>query len=160
MDENGKFEILFEAIKSDYDTITNADNALDQKSGVLLAFEIALVVGYFSFVITKSFSAFSFCEWLFGLIAFVLIIISLILLLIINWPKTYASIMVDLSRHKEYLNITKEKLTLQLVSDAQGALNKNKQKLRTKTLLYKIAVSLLIGSAFFVILSLITIFYV
>lgn len=159
MTENSKFEILFEAIKSDYDTITNADNTLDQKAGILLAFEIALVVGYFTFIV-PIFSTLSFCDQILTTLALVFISVSLVLLVFINWPKTYASIVVDLSKHKEYLNKTKNALTLQLISDAQKAVNKNKQKLNSKTLLYKIAVGLLIVAAFFVILSIIARFYV
>ena len=156
MEENNKFTILFESIKNKFDYLSNADNCLDGKAGTLIGFEITLGIGYLSFVI-GGLEGVKFYEGVFGL---ALLGISTILLLIVNWPKNYTTISVNLVDHKEYLDKTEKDLILQLISDAQNAFTKNNKILKNKVRLYRFAIFLLIVSSFLLILSKVGKFYV
>ena len=156
MGENDKFKILFESIKNKFDYLSNADNCLDGKAATLMGFEIALGIGYLSFII-GGLEGIKFYEGTGGLI---LLVISTILLLIVNWPKNYITISVNLFEHKEYLEKPEKDLLLQLTSDAQNAFTKNNNILKTKVKLYRFAIVLLIASSFLFILSKVGKFYV
>ncbi len=156
MEENGKFKILFESIKSKFDFLSNADNSLDGKAGTLMGFEITLGIGYLSFV-AVGLNGIKFYE---GIVGLVLLGFSAILLMRVNWPKDYTTISVNLLEHKEYLNKTENELLLQLISDAQNAFTKNNKILKTKAILYRFAIILLIISSFLLILSKVGKFYV
>ncbi len=160
MEENNKFKILFESIKSKFDYLSNADNCLDGKAGTLMGFEITLGIGYLSFVI-GGLEGIKFYEGVVGLAS---LAISTILLLIVNWPKDYTTISVDISHGsdlgKEYLAKPEDKLLLQLISDAQNAFTQNNKILKTKAKLYRFAIILLIISSFLLILSKVGKFYV
>ncbi|MFA4954080.1 MAG: hypothetical protein WC641_02115 [Patescibacteria group bacterium] len=156
MDENNKFKVLFESIKSKFDYLSDVDNCLDGKAGVLMGFEITLGIGYLSFIVGRL-EGIKFYEGIAGLI---LLGISTILLLKVNWPKDYNTISVNLVEHKEYLEKSEKDLLLQLTSDAQNAFTKNNKILKVKVRLYRLAVILLIISLFPLILSKITKFYV
>jgi hypothetical protein len=114
-----------------------------------MGFEITLGVGYLSFVI-GGLEGIKFYE---GVIGLVLLAISTILLLIVNWPKNYIAISVNLFEHNEYLEKSEKDLLLQLISDAQNAFTKNNEILKTKVKLYRFAITLLIISSFLLILS-------
>lgn len=156
MEENNKFKILFESIKSKFDYLSNADNCLDGKAGTLMGFEITLGIGYLSFVI-GGLEGIKFYE---GVIGLALLGISTILLLIVNWPKNYITISVNLFDHKEYLEKSEKELLLQLTSDAQNAFTENNKILKRKVKLYRFAMALLIISSFLLILSKVGKFYV
>ena len=156
IEENGKFKILFESIKSKFDFLSNADNSLDGKDGTLMGFEITLGIGYLSFVV-GGLDGVKFYE---GIIGLILLGVSAILLLIINWPKNYTTISVNLFDHKEYLEKTEKDLLLQLSSDAQNAFTENNKILKIKVKLYRFAMALLIISSFLLILSKVEKFYV
>jgi len=156
MEENGKFKILFESIKSKFDFLSNADNSLDGKAGTLIGFEITLGIGYLSFII-GGLNGIKLYEGITGL---VLLGISAILFLVVNWPKNYTTISVNLFDHREYLEKTEKDLLLQLSSDAQNAFTENNKVLRTKVRLYRFALALLIISSFLLILSKVEKFYV
>ena len=156
MEENGKFKILFESIKSKFDFLSNADNTLDGKAGTLLGFEITLGIGYLSFVV-GGLENIKFYE---GVIGLVLLSISSMLLLIINWPKSYTTISVNLVDHKEYLEKSEEDLLLQLTSDAQNAFTENNKILKAKVKLYRFAIALLLISSSLLVLSKVGRFYV
>ncbi len=156
MNENSKYKVLFESVKNKFDYLSNADNSLDGKTGTLMGFEITLLIGYFSFVI-GGLEGIKFYEGVAGL---VLIGISTILPLIVNWPKNYTTISVNLTEHTVYLDKSEKELLLQLTSDAQNAFTKNNRILKRKVKLYKFAVALLIISSFFLILSKAGNFYV
>lgn len=156
MEENSKFKILFESIKSKFDFLSNADNTLDGKAGTLLGFEITLGIGYLSFVV-GGLDGVKFFE---GIIGLVLLGVSAVLLLIVNWPKNYTTISVNLVDHKEYLGKSEKDLLLQLTSDAQNAFTENNKILKMKVKLYRFAMALLIISSFLLILSKVGKFYV
>ncbi|HNU96487.1 MAG TPA: hypothetical protein PKH95_03690 [Candidatus Magasanikbacteria bacterium] len=156
MEENNKFKILFESIKSKFDYLSNADNCLDSKAGTLMGFEITLGIGYLSFVI-GGLEGIKLYE---GVIGLALLAISTILLLIVNWPKNYITISVNLFEHKEYLEKSEKDLFLQLTSDAQNAFTENNKILKTKVKLYRFAITLLIISSSLLILSKVGKFYV
>jgi len=156
IEENGKFKILFESIKSKFDFLSNAHNSLDGKAGTLMGFEITLGIGYLSFVV-GGLNGVKFYE---GIIGLILLGVSAILLLIINWPKNYTTISVNLFDHEEYLEKTEKDLLLQLSSDAQNAFTENNKILKIKVKLYRFAMALLIISSFLLILSKVEKFYV
>ncbi|MDP1760156.1 MAG: hypothetical protein Q8L01_01735, partial [Candidatus Woesebacteria bacterium] len=92
MEENNKFKILFDSIKSKFDFLSNADNSLDGKAGTLMGFEITLGIGYLSFIV-GGLDGVKLYE---GIIGLVLLGVSAVLLLIVNWPKNYITISVNL----------------------------------------------------------------
>jgi len=149
MNKNDKFKILFESIKSKFDFLSNADNTLDSKAGTLMGFEITLGIAYISFIIGEL-EGKNFYE---GFLGLVLLGFSLICFLIVNWPKSYTTISVNLFDHKEYLDKSEKDLLLQLISDAQDAFTKNKKTLDLKIKSYRIAIILLIVSSFLLMLS-------
>lgn len=156
MEENSKFKILFDSIKSKFDFLSNADNSLDGKAGTLMGFEITLGIGYLSFVV-GGLDGVKLYE---GIIGLVLLGVSAVLLLIVNWPKNYTTISVNLFDHKEYLEKSEKDLLLQLASDAQNAFTKNNTILKMKVKLYRFAMASLIISSFLLILSKVGKFYV
>lgn len=156
MEENGKFKILFESIKSKFDFLSNADNSLDGKAGTLMGFEITLGIGYLSFIV-GGLNGVKLYE---GIIGLILLGASAILLLIINRPKNYMSTSVNLLDHLEYLEKTEKDLLLQLISDIQNAFTENNKILKAKVKIYKFGMALLIISTFLLILSKIGKFYV
>jgi hypothetical protein len=156
MEENNKFKILFDSIKSKFDFLSNADNSLDGKAGTLMGFEITLGIGYLSFIV-GGLDGVKLYE---GIIGLVLLGVSAVLLLIVNWPKNYTTISVNLFDHKEYLEKSEKDLLLQLTSDAQNAFTENNKILKMKVKLYRFAMALLIISSFLLILSKVGKFYV
>jgi hypothetical protein len=132
------------------DAILSADNTLDGKSLSLLGFEVALGLGYISFVLPKLEDLIKYTEGITGL---VFLAISSFLLLIITWPKKYISISPDISVHSEYLNKKEKALYFQLISDAQYSFNKNREKVKSKNRFFKDALILLFLSVFLFILS-------
>lgn len=156
MEKNNKFKILFESVKNKFDYLSNADNCLDEKAGTLMGFEIALGIGYLSFVVV-GLKGIKFYE---GIIGLILLATSTILLLMVNWPKNYITISVNLFEHKEYLEKSEKDLFLQLTSDAQNAFTENNKILKTKVKLYRFAITLLVISSLLFVLSKIGKFYV
>ncbi|HOI97829.1 MAG TPA: hypothetical protein PLA19_04995 [Candidatus Pacearchaeota archaeon] len=151
-----KNSLLFESVKSKFDTLANADNTLDQKAGTLMGFEIALITGY----LTLAFNGLQGVKLIEGISGIVILIISTILLLIIIWPRDYSSIIVDLSSNESYLSKKEQNLLLQLISDTQNACKNNKKNLDYKAKLFKISITLLLVSSTLLSLSKLEQFYI
>lgn len=149
IEENAKFVSLFESVKDKYDFLSDADNALDGKAGTLMGFEITFGIAYISFVI-NDLEGIKFYE---GVIGLALLGISIIALLVVNWPKKYMTISVNPFERKEYLRKSERDLLLQLISDAQNAFTVNNKIVRGKARLYKLAITLLVMSSIFFTLS-------
>ncbi len=151
-----KLKILLSSVKDRYDFVTIADNAIEAKAGILLGFEIAIVVGFLSFVL----GGLSEIKLFEGIVGTVFLVASISLLLRVTWPRNYASFSVDILKHKEYFKKTEEDLLSQMISDSQDATSRNKQRSETKANLYKWSMCLLIASLLLLILSKIPKFYV
>jgi uncharacterized ion transporter superfamily protein YfcC len=154
--ENNKFSILLDTVRHRFDTIRDADNVLDQKSGTLIGFTIAIIVGYLT-IVSSQLAGIKLYE---GVIGVIFLIISTALLIIISWPRNYSSSSVKVSSNQEYLNKEEKQLLLQLISDNESATDKNLKKLETKAILYKISVYLLVLGSILLILSKLPQFYV
>lgn len=154
--ETEKLKILLSSVKDRYDFVTIADNAIEAKAGILLGFEIAIVVGFLSFVL----GGLSEIKLFEGIVGIVFLVASTVSLLVVTWPRNYAAFSIDILKHKEYFKKTEEDLLSQMISDSQNATNKNKQKSENKADLYKWSMRLLIVSLFLLILSKIPKFYV
>lgn len=131
---------MYQAILQKNTTLTEADSSLDSKAATILAFEVTLAVGYLTLVAGKI-SGVKLVE---GLLALALLSVSIVLLLIAIWPKKYRSVTVDYFKKKEYFLMTNERLSLQLISDAQYAFNHNNDVLKFKVKFYRIAIVLLV----------------
>lgn len=151
-----QFKTLLGTVHQRFDTISNADNTLDQKAGTLMGFGITLIIGYLT-LISPQLQGVKLIE---GLIGVATLAISVILSLIVNWPRSYANASVKLSTNQEYLNKDEEALLLQLISDEEVALEKNFKILNKKVMLYKISTKLLILGGLLLILSKMAKFYV
>jgi len=156
MGENAKYKILFDSLKNKFDYLSNADNCLDGKAGTLMGIEIALAIGYISF----AFSGLEDIKFYEGVTGLILLFLSTIFLLIVNWPKNYTTISVSIDDHRDYLDKSEKDLLLQLISDAQNAFTLNNKILKTKVKFYRIALFLLVVSSFLLILSKLAKFYV
>jgi hypothetical protein len=147
--ETEKAKILLSSIKDRYDFVIIADNALEYKAGILLGFEIAIIIGFLSFVMAELSGA-KFFE---GLTGIIFLAISMALLFAITWPRKYASFSVNILEHKDYLKKTEEDLLEQMISDSQDATSRNKKISENKANLYKWSMRLLIASLFLLVLS-------
>jgi len=147
---------LLDTVRHRFDTIRDADNVLDQKSGTLIGFTIAIIVGYLT-IVSSQLAGIKLYE---GVIGVIFLIISTALLIIISWPRNYSSSSVKVSSNQEYLNKEEKQLLLQLISDNESATDKNLKKLETKAILYKISVYLLVLGSILLILSKLPQFYV
>ncbi len=154
--EAEKSKILLSSIRDRYNFVIIADNALEAKAGILLGFEIAIIVGFLSFV-TVSLSGVKLFE---GIIGIVCLAISTALLLGVTWPRKYAAFSVNIFEHKDYLKKTEENLLEQMISDSQDATVRNKKISENKANLYKWSMCLLIASLLLLILSKVPTLYV
>lgn len=154
--ENNKFIVLLDSVRHRFDTVKDADNVLDQKSGTLMGFEIAIIIGYLTLFVSQL-NGIKLFEGIFGII---ILSVSTILLIIIGWPRDYSFASVKISSNQDYLNKDEKQLLLQLISDNESSTEKNFSKLKRKSLLFKIALVLLIVGSFLLILSKLPKFYV
>ena len=121
-----------------------------------MGFAIAIIIGYLA-VATSQLAGIKLYE---GIIGIVFLSISAVLLIITSWPRDYSSASVKMSSHQEYLNKEEKQLLLQLISDNESATDKNYKKLKTKAVLFKISISLLVFGSILLILSKLPQFYV
>lgn len=154
--ENNKFSIILDVVRHRFDTVKDADNVLDQKSGTLMGFAVAIIIGYLT-IVTPQLAGIKLYE---GAIGIVFLTVSTVLLIITSWPRDYSSASVSMSSNQEYLNKEEKQLLLQLISDNELAIDKNYKKLKTKAILFKISVSLLMFGSILLILSKLNQFYV
>lgn len=154
--ENDKFSILLDTVRHRFDTVKDADNVLDQKSGTLMGFALAIVIGYLT-VIASQLTGIKLYE---GIAGIIFLLISTVLLIIICWPRDYSFASVKVSSNQEYLNKETRQLLLQLISDNETATDKNYRKLKTKATLFKVSIILLISGSILLILSKLSQFYV
>jgi hypothetical protein len=154
--DNKKYEILLESVSERFNTIANADNTIDQKSGTLMGFEITVIIGVLTLLIDQLKNV----KLLEGLCAIALLIASTVLLIIVSWPKKYFSASVKLTDNQDYLNKDERSLLLQLISDKEKSVDNNSKILKKKTLLFRIATVLLLVGSCLLILSKLNKFYV
>ncbi|GMX58519.1 MAG: hypothetical protein MCSN_1730 [Candidatus Microsyncoccus archaeolyticus] len=155
MDED-KLKILLNSVKDRYDFITIADGAIEAKAGVLLGFEITILIGLLSFFL-KDLIGIKLVE---GIAGVVFLIISIVLLLKSTWPRKYNAFSVDVFNHKDYLEKTERDLLNQMLSDSQKATLENKDKSEAKANFYRWSMYLLIVSLLALILSKLPTLYV
>ena len=154
--ETNKFKALLDSTNQRFNTVFNADNTLDQKAGTLMGFEIAFIIGYLTLFASQLEGAKIFE----GILGIIFLSISSVLLVIINWPRTYAFSSLEVTTNQDDLNKGEKQVLLQMISDEELAISKNVKILKRKSLLYKIAlVTLFIGSLL-LILSKLNKFYV
>ncbi|MFA6599367.1 MAG: hypothetical protein WCS69_16720 [Ignavibacteriaceae bacterium] len=154
--ENNKFSIILDTIRHRFDTVKDADNVLDQKSGTLMGFTIAIIVGYLA-IIPPQLAGSKLYE---GVAGIIFLLISTLLLIIISWPRDYSFASVKVSSNQEYLNKEEKQLLLQLISDNESATDKNYRKLKIKAILFKVSVVVLVLGSLLLILSKLSQFYV
>jgi len=154
--DNNKFKIILETTSQQFDTIANADNTLDQKAGTLMGFEITVVIG----VLTLLMSQLRGIKLFEAYLAIFILLISISILLYISWPKKYFNASVDLRNNQDYLNKEEGPLLLQLISDKSKAIDDNSETLKRKTKLFKLAIVLLMISFALLMLSKLSKFYV
>lgn len=154
--ENDKFSILLDTVRHRFDTVKDADNVLDQKSGTLMGFTLAIIIGYLT-VIASQLTGIKLYE---GIVGIIFLLVSTVLLVIICWPRDYSFASIKVSSNQEYLNKETKQLLLQLISDNETATDKNYRKLKTKAILFKTSIVLLILGSIILILSKLPQFYV
>jgi hypothetical protein len=136
-------KIILDGVRQNYNTITDADNVIDGKSGTLAGIEIAFMAGYAAFLSDNL-----ICSDILGL---VIMGISTALLIFAMWPRTYLPIAVDPEEHLDYLDMPEEELLKQSISDAQYALSQKRTVAGRKASAYEAALILLLFSVFILI---------
>ncbi len=148
---NESYKYLYESIKDKFNFLSNADNAFDTKIGVLIATVIAILAIYFTNVNFQILESWKMKQ---AVVAIILTFASLLMLLWVQCPKKYRTLIGDEKIIGEYLNKSENDLLLQLISDAQFAFEENKKILDTKVKYYRYSLLLLIISLPLLLLSL------
>lgn len=156
MNNYHKLLAVIDALKNKNDLLLGADNTLDSKASSLLGFEIALGVGYATLVLDRI----EGIKYIEGIIGLIFLLLSLLFLLSIAWPKKYIAPSVNIFQHKDYLNKSEKDLYLQLISDSQNAFSKNNEKAKRKSRIFKEALTFLLIASFLFVLSITAKFYV
>jgi uncharacterized ion transporter superfamily protein YfcC len=154
--ENNKFSIILDTVRHRFDTVKDADNVLDQKSGTLIGFTIAIIIGYLT-IVSAQLEGIKLYE---GIVGIVLLLVTTVLLIVISWPRDYSFASAKISSNQDYLNKEEKQLLLQLISDNESATDKNYKKLKTKGVLFKISIILMALGSILLILSKLPKFYV
>jgi hypothetical protein len=149
MKDNNKYKILLDSVYQKFNTFISADDAIDQKAGTLMGFEITLLVGYLTLIASKLEGV----KLIEGIIGSVILVISTALLIIINWSKSYSAVSVKLKDHAEYYNKDEKQLLMQMIDDGEAAIEKNNIIRKAKSKKYKIAIISLVISSIILILS-------
>lgn len=95
-------------------------NSIDTKALALIATNIAILI-------FAAQASLSIHHWWFGLVMVTGYILSSSLAIYAIWPFGYVGAGVNLAEHPEYLELDSESLVLQLISDTELAIERNKQ---------------------------------
>lgn len=99
--------------------ITLADSSsIDNKALAILAGNVAVLL----FIAQ---ARFSFGVWWHGLVLLMPFLVSIIMTGVTFWPRQYKGPLIELEDHPEYLELNREDLVLQLLADAQQAMEYN-----------------------------------
>lgn len=150
-----KHRIILDINLGKLNFLADADNSLDQKAGSLLGFVIALIVGYSSLILPRLEDLRKTQEGWLGIAS---LAVSSVFLIAIVWPREYHT-FVDVLKHKEYLKKNENELLKQLISDSCKDFGTNKDKLKQKSLFYKISIILIVLASFLLFLSAIPLIY-
>lgn len=150
-----KHQIILGINTSKLNFLADADNSLDQKAGSLLGFVVALIVGYSSLVLPHLEDFRKIQEGWLGITS---LAISSVFLIAIVWPREYHT-FVNVLKHKEYLKKIENDLLRQLISDTCRDFGANREKLKQKSLFYKISILLIVLASFLLFLSAIPLIY-
>lgn len=145
---NESYKFLYESVKNKFDFLRDADNALDTKVGIL----ITGIVGILTIYVTLA-SITDPYKIKLAVVALVLTLVSLSVLIWIQYPKKYMTLLDDENLINEYLNKNETDLMLHLISDAQFAFTENKKVLELKVKYYKLAIFILFFSLPMLLLS-------
>lgn len=148
--QNESYKFLYESVKDKFDFIRDADNTFDTKVGVLIAIVIGVLTIYFT---TVKFEELDPYKMNFAVGGIVFALLALIILVLVQYPKKYRTVLGDEKLIEEYLNKNESDLLLQLISDTQFAFKENKDILDNKVYLYKVALLVLGMSLVLLLLS-------
>jgi hypothetical protein len=124
---------LTDQLQLQLQTINAADNALDTKSGVIVAFSIAVVLAILSFNIGEPYQIKLFWR-VSGLI---LLILSVMLNIFIIWPKQYKSGVIERKLYNKYLNMDVDIYATNTLINLSAAIEHNSHVLLYKSQLFK-----------------------
>jgi len=147
---NESYKFLYESVKNKFDFISNADNAFDTKIGVLIATIIGVLAIYFAVIDFQEMENLKFKQ---SVVALSLIFSSLAILIWIQFPKKYTTIIGSREIIDRYINKSEAELLLQLISDTQYAFTENKKILDKKVRYYTYSVYILLFALLLLLLS-------
>lgn len=132
-----KYEALLATMISKHEMLFSADNALESKAISMGGFNVAILLGYTALVLESALRLNTF-----GALGILLLILSVILLFTMIFPRSYETASVSIKEHPEYLNITDEELSLKVISNIENAFRINSQILKDKNFIFKVSVAL------------------
>lgn len=147
-----KLKILLEYLKHKYDFLIRIDDALESKAGNMLNFCLALGVGYATLALPKIYESESIKNKEgFYMVGLALLALSIILIIILYWPRNFRPIVsFDIRKHKKLLSkkFSERKLVLQLISNTENAHQKNRHIVKNKARLIKLIKLIIIAAGF------------
>ncbi len=109
---------LLDAQQSQLQISLTDSSSIDNKALAILAGNVAVLL----FVAQANFV---FGAWWHGAVLLVPFFISIIMTGVTFWPRRYKGPLIELENHPEYLELSREDLVLQLLADAQQAMEYN-----------------------------------
>jgi hypothetical protein len=147
--QNKKLDVFLNNLRLNFELINSSYDAVDSKANYLIGFEIALFIAFYS--IPNDFgNSIKYYEFI---LATFFLVFSLILLIIVIWPKEYKTSSVGLKKIKAYLKLDEKEYLKQIIVDLDMAIEVNKKKLFTKTKFYKFAIVFLLLAIIIYLLS-------
>lgn len=136
MPRSSDLEPALNACQTQLELTFSASDSLDTKALGLIGFDIALLIFVLQSDMLKNPLVLILSLAAFG--------ISLLFSIKIISPKDYIGAIVDLTKHQEYLKLSRQQLVLQLLADTQKAIsiNTNLNNNKSKCCVYALSASL------------------
>jgi hypothetical protein len=149
VEDVGTLRVIIDLAKERLQSVVSADDMLDQKSGVLLGFQVTIVLGYLSLSADGFYGAGS----VFSVIGILSMIFSIGMLTYVIWPKGFSFPLIDAYISKDLFRRSEVETIKQALSDIQKSIRLNKRVSERKSLIHKISVVLLLLGALFLAMS-------
>ena len=146
--DKGTLSVIYQSHLVRYQVILDSDHSMDSKNGVLVGAILAIGVFIFQDNIFQSVlvncSLKSHLLFTVLCIGTLLIVISLIIALVATWPRNYSLPSNTTEDYPDYIEKSEEGVTIQMIADIEYAMNIVESKLKQKSVLFRISLSLFV----------------
>lgn len=118
---------LLNATLAQFNVIQNADNTTDQKANNIMAASFVVIVLLASYMRDGD-GAFRIMP----IISMAVLLVVILLIINLTWQREYSGAIADLQENEDYYGKDNESLLVQLIVDANNAIDKNNSKLQEK----------------------------